>query len=240
MRKSLLATLTATALVSAAQAQAITLVQWNFNSVVPDATTSSGTLVPNLGNGTASLVGGTTSTFASGDASGGSSDPATGDDSGWQTTAYAAQSTGNKTRGTQYAVSTLGYQSISVSWDHRHSNTSARHVQFQYSTNGTTFTDFGLLFPATAGDTWFNNRSVNLSSISGADNNPDFAFRVVAAFDPLGSGYVASTNTSSYGTGGTWRFDMVTVMATPVPEPGALALMLAGLAAVGFVARRRG
>jgi PEP-CTERM motif len=33
--------------------------------------------------------------------------------------------------------------------------------------------------------------------------------------------------------------DTITVIATPVPEPGTYALMLAGLGVVGFMARRR-
>jgi hypothetical protein len=69
---------------------------------VADANTATGTTSPFVGAGSASLIGGITSSFASGDATGGSSDPATGDDSGWQTTTYAAQGAGNKTRGVQF------------------------------------------------------------------------------------------------------------------------------------------
>jgi hypothetical protein len=133
-------------------------------------------------------------------------------------------------------VSTVGFSGVIISYDLRHSNTSSAHEQFQYSLDGTNFIDFAL-FEGNAGDTWFNNRLVDLSSVSGADNNADFAFRIVAAFKD--DGYVASNPASGYGTSGTWRFDMVTVQAAPVPEADSYALLLAGLGLVGWRARRR-
>lgn len=228
-----------------AGAHADVVTQWNFNSVVADANTGSGVTTPAIGSGsgiasllTDSLVGGTTSTFASGDASGGSSDPASGDDSGWNLSTFAAQGASNKTRGAQYAVSTVGFEDIAISYDLRHSNTASRYEQFQYSLDGLNFVDFAT-FDGNAGDTWFNGRTVDLSSVAGADNNANFAFRMVAAFAPSTSGYVASKSTSTYGTSGTWRFDMVTVSAAPVPEAETYAMMLAGLGLVGFMARRK-
>jgi hypothetical protein len=226
------------ALFTSGMAQAATVTQWNFNSTVADATVGTGVTTPAIGSGTASLVGGTTSTFASGDASGGSSDPATGDDSGWNISTFAAQSAGNKTRGAQFAVSTVGFANIAITYDLRHSNTASRYEQFQYSLDGVNFVDFAS-FDGNLGDTWFNGRSVDLSSIAGADNNANFAFRVVAAFAPSTSAYEASKSTSTYGTTSTWRFDMVTVSATPVPEASTYAMMLAGLGLVGAVAARR-
>lgn len=214
-----------------------TLTQWNFNSLTPDASTSTGVTVPALGSGTASLLGGTTATFASGDATGGSSDPATGDDSGWNLAAFAAQGTGNLTRGAQFLVSTVGFTDITIKYDLRHSNTSSRYEQFQYTTDGSTFTNFGSLLDGNAGDTWFN-RALDLSAISGADNNALFGFRVVAAFAPSSTSYAASNATSSYSTAGTWRFDMVTVTATPIPEPSTYAL-LSGATALGMIVLRR-
>jgi hypothetical protein len=216
----------------------VVAVQWNFNSIPADANTATGTILPSTGIGAASLLGGTTATFNSGDASGGSSDPATGDDSGWNLTTFAAQGTGDKTSGAQFAVSTLGLSNIVINYDLRHSNTSARDEVFQYSLDGISFIDFAT-FQATAGDTWFNGRSVDLSSVAGVANNANFAFRVVAGFAPSTTTYLASKSTSTYGTSGTWRFDMVTVSAMPVPEAETYAMMLAGLGLVGFMVSRR-
>jgi MYXO-CTERM domain-containing protein len=224
------------ALVAAAPLHAVVLTQWNFNSNPADSSTATGTLNPVIGSGTASLIGGTTSTFSSGTDS---SDPATGDDSGWNVSTWAAQGEANKTRGVQFSVSTVDQQDIIITWDQRHSNTSAKHVQFQYSTDGTTFTDLGDLYTATIGDIWANNRSADLSSITGVNNNANFAFRIVQSFAPSTSAYQASTSTSTYNTGGTWRFDMVTINATPVPEPEEYAAMAAGGLAAFALWRRR-
>lgn len=229
----------AMSVVTAANADIIT--QWDFN-FGNDANTATGTLNPAIGAGTASLVGGTTATFASGDASGGSSDPNVGDDSAWNVTTWAAQGSENGLRGVQFNVSTLGYTDIVVNWDHRHSNTVSRYFQFQYSTDGVNFGSTGLagdgIFEATAGDTWFNGRTVDLTGITGVANNSDFAFRVVAIFAPTG-GYLASNPTGTYASTGTGRFDMVTVNGAAVPEPASMAAIGLGVATL-VASRRRG
>lgn len=219
-------------LAPAAGADIIT--QWNFNGSV-------GTTSPSIGAGTASLVGGTSATFASGNSNGGSTDPeASSDDKGWNLTTFAAQGLEDGMRGAGFVVSTVGYSSIVVTWDHRHSNTASKYLRFEYSIDGSTFSSAGLadggVFSADAGgDTWYNGRSVDLTGIVGVANNANFAFRVVAIFDPsLGNAYSASTLGSNYAGTGTWRFDMVTVNGV-VPAPGAIALL--GLA--GIAARRR-
>lgn len=236
LRKTLIATLFTAFAAASAQADVVT--QWNFNSSPADSSTSTGTTVASIGSGAAATIGGVTASFASGSASGGSSDPAPLDNSGWQTTGYTAQGTMNKSAGVQFNVSTLGFRNIVIGYDLRHSNTSSRYEQVQYSLDGINFTDIAG-FDGNAGDTWFNGRSIDLSSILGANDNASFAFRIVSAFAPGSSAYAASASDKSYAATGTWRFDMVTVSAMPVPEPGTYALFLAGFGLMGTVIRRR-
>ncbi len=229
---------------AAAEIDQGTVTLWNFNG--PSATTVPGgnlSPAPAIGFGTASLVGGTTAdpSFGSGTSNGGSSDPVVGTptDYAWQTTSYAPQGQQNNGRGVQFMVSTVNFDKIIVQYDLRHSNTSSRWEQFLYTLDGgVNWSNAGLagggLFEGPSGDTWFNNRTIDLTSIAGAANNANFGFRVVATFGPSG-GYEASNGSSNYATTGTWRFDMVEVIGNTIPSPGALAL----LGVAGLVSRRR-
>jgi len=116
------------------------IAQWNFNSVTPDNAVGTGITSPSTGSGTASLVGGATATFATGDTS---RDPVgTNDNSGWNTSTYPAQGASNKTRGPRFQVSTVGRQNIVVAWTSQSSNTGSKYARLQYTTNGTDFIDF--------------------------------------------------------------------------------------------------
>lgn len=198
-----------------------TIAQWNFNG--PSATEVSGggsSPLVSVGVGTAELIGGTTATFASGNTTSGTLETETTSppNYGWNTTGYPAAGIGSKTAGVQFNVSTLGQAGIIFKFEQRHSNTSSNTYVAQYTTDRTagspiwvdaqTFT----FTPAATGtgDTWYNARTADLSSVTALDNNPNVAFRVVSAFDPIVGDYVASRSTSTYG-GGTSRFDMVTI-----------------------------
>lgn len=233
---SALSALVATFAMGPAHAEVIT--QWTFNSTTPDGSTASGSALPSVGTGSLSLIGGvTTPSFNSGV---GSSDPAASDNSGLQTTTYGAQGSGNNARGLEVKVDATRFEDIVFSYDLRHSNTSSRYELAQYSLDGVNFIDYAV-FDSGLGDTWFNARTIDLSSVAGADHNANLAFRVVATFAPSTSGYLASDASKTFSGSGTWRFDMVTVSGTvaAVPEPTSAAAGLAGLAAIGFLARRR-
>ncbi len=224
-------------LVSAAD----TIALWNFNSPVPDGSSSTGSVEPAIGTGTASALGGVSAGFADGTGSG---DPATGDDTGWSISSFATQGTGNLERGVQFAVSTVGYSDIVVRWDQRHSNTAARDVRFQYSVSGLAFVDFGPLLTAESGGVWTLGRTVDLSPIVAANDNAAFVVRIMASFAGGSENYAASQPGSTYGTTGTWRFDMVTISGTAIPVPEAAGfpagVVLAVGAAVACRRRRRG
>jgi endonuclease/exonuclease/phosphatase family metal-dependent hydrolase len=211
------------------------IAQWNFNSVPPDASTTTGTVAPSVGNGTASLFGGTTATFATGDTT---LDPAgSTDNSGWNTAAYPAQGTGNKTRGAQFNVSTLGRQSIVITWTHRISSSASKYARLQYTTNGTDFLDFPTPITMTA-DSVYERKTNVLSAIPAVNHNANFAFRIVSEFESTAiananANYVTPTGTT-YGTAGTHRFDMVTVWGSDliISNPPAIAPALTNAALI--------
>lgn len=232
------------AMLAAGSAHAVTVTQWNFNSPVADGNPASGTLDPNSGSGSASLVGevnGVFFTAADPADLNASSDPALSDNSGWHVSAFAAQGTGDRTRGVQFNVSTVGMKDVQVQYDFRPGRRAAGHHAFQISTDGVNFSDFATVETrqSETGCAWSNGISVDLASVLAANNNPNFAFRIVATFAPGTDAYAAARPSLTYADFANWRFDQVTVNAAPVPEAETYALMLAGLGLVSWAARRR-
>jgi uncharacterized protein len=230
-----------------------TITQWNFNSTTPDNNTATGVTTPSIGTGTALLVG-TTATFASGASDGGSSDPAVSDDSAWNTTGFPNQSVGSLTEGVQFNVSTVGFTNIVLTFDVRLSNTASRFWGLQVSTDGANFSNVAVsdarstsgLWRTDDGEIWFNTLTANLAGVTGVNDNPNFAVRILAAFDPANNtAYTAANNGSTYAPTGTARFDMVTIAGLTrgagavAPEPGTVALLTTGLLSMTGIARRR-
>lgn len=188
-----------------ANGPAETITQWNFNN---------SDLIPNEGTGTFSAIGGVTTTFVS---STGSSDPISGAANALNTTAYPAQGTNPKTAGIQMNVSTAGYSNINLTFDVRHSGTAANTYVVQYNPDITNvlspWIDAQTLVYNTSGN-FINNQTVNLSAFPAANDNPNLGIRIVSAFDQTsGTTYVGTTG--AYGTGGTVRYDMVTISGEP-------------------------
>ena len=207
--------------VQALQAQDI-ITRWNFNGPAADQVPGGAeSPLTQSGFGVAALAGGTTATFASGVASGGSSDPETSapPNYGWNSSTYPALGAAPKTAGVEFHVSTANFENIIFSFDQRLSNTAANTWMVQYCLDVTAtepvWWDSELFTfvpqPTGTGDTWFNQRTVQLSTVFALNNNENAGFRIVSDFDPVTGNYLAARSTSSYGPAGTSRFDMVTV-----------------------------
>ena len=198
-----------------ARAAGATLAIWDFNSPTPDADPATGSLQPALGSGTAALVGGVTASFT---ASNGSSDPNSTDNSNWRITSWPAQDTQNKENGIRFNVPTAGYSSIKLRWDLRTSNTASKYIRLQYTTNGTDFIDFQVI--TMPYETWLNSQTASFVGVPDVEDNPSFGVRFVTEFErtAIGSGtngYLPCNPTNTYGSGGTLRFDMVSVISDP-------------------------
>ncbi|HEX7567248.1 MAG TPA: hypothetical protein VF355_01645, partial [Anaerolineaceae bacterium] len=116
----------------------------------------------------------------------------------------------------QFRVSTTDDTDIQVSWDQTGSNTGPRDFKLAYSTDGTTFTDFGSSY-SIANDGWssvtpslVSTISRDLSSITAINNQANVYFRlIVTSSVSISGGTVAAT--------GSGRVDNFTVSGTPPP-----------------------
>jgi hypothetical protein len=189
-----------------------TIALWNFNSKVRDNNASTGDIDPAFGAGTATSCGTATNSLNS-NVSAASSDPDTGDNAKWRFGSFPVNGEGNKTSGAEFHVSTVGYQNISVNWDHYNSATGSRYWRLQYSLDGSTFIDSDFVYTNPAVTTWAP-AGFNLGNIPGINNNPNFAIRIVSEFESTATGagadsYIGTQATGGYGTGGTLWLDMV-------------------------------
>ena len=191
---------------------------WDFNSVTPDSSVTTGTLEPAKGWGSLGRVGGVRDSFGSGY---GSSDPAVTDNSDWRLSGWPAQGTGNKLHGIEIRINTLGWQPLRLEWDQYVSAAASRYWRVQYTTDGVTWRDGPVL--AAAPEVWTHGLSVDLSWVLGAADNPRFGLRLVSEFEAtaLGRGaaaYVAASPLYPYATNGWLRLDQLRVWGLPTLE----------------------
>ena len=138
---------------------------------------------------------------------------------GWSTNASIG------TQGARFAGSTFGYYKIKVSFDVYATADAEANLQVQYTTEGTiwfnaTITSAGSLSVITNNSAtnstvigsyvilasgWNTNITVDLSGISGVDNNPNFAIRMVNA--STDTNCVDTTGAVYNNTSGDWTFD---------------------------------
>lgn len=139
----------------------------------------------------------------------------------------------------QFSTSTIGYDSLIITWDQTSSTTGPRDFVLSYSTDGTAFTAIGSPYTVLAnsapiawtGGTSFpeHTHTQDLSGITALNNQATVYFRMVD------NSTSAANNTGTVATTGTDRIDNV-VIGT-IPEPASLGLLALG--AVGLLARRK-
>ncbi len=147
------------------------------------------------------------------------------------------------TQGAMFAASTVGYNSITVSFDWYATTQGKAKLQLQYTTDGSTWQTVPLTVPAadtgltvqtnstsantvtgsyvtisgTAGQNWFPGLTATISDPAAA-NNPKFAIQMVNA--ATGADDVAAAGTALNNTSGNWRFDNVTISGNSTTSGG--------------------
>jgi predicted extracellular nuclease len=194
-----------------AQAATTIIAQWTFESPnTPAGATAAvypNAIAPAVGSGNAGGVHTSVSTAWSTPVGNGSA--ASFSSNNWAVGSYY-----------QFNTSTAGFTGISVSWDQTGSSTGPRDFKLAYSTDGTTFTDFGSAYslpsPAVS---WSGSStslatkfSQDLSSITVLDNQPNVYFRLIDTS-------TVSISGGTVGTGGTDRVDNFTVRGTGDQAP---------------------
>ncbi len=223
----LLATLTA------AQAQTNILVGWTFDNLSTGANSAP---AASTNSGTASLVGLTTGTVVG---KPGSSTGTLVGTNAWDISGGWSTNSAIGSQGAQFAVSTYGVYQVQVSFDVYAATNAEGLLQVQYAPDGQTWFNANItsagssgilatntnptngivagtyLVLTNSGGTWNNGVTVNLSGISWADNNPNFAIRIVNA--ATGTNVVSATGGKYGGTAtvGDWTFDNLVISGVP-------------------------
>jgi hypothetical protein len=239
MKKTFLLFGLASTLCVAAQA-ATTLTAWTFDNLPLAANT---TPQPSSGFGTAGLTGLSAGNILSLAGSSGGAANSWRVSGGWSTNAAIGS------QGARFAASTFGYYKIKVSFDVNATADAPANLQVQYTTEGTIWRNAAIASVGTLGvitnnaatngtvmgayvklgSGWNNQIVVDLSGISGVDNNANFAVRMVNA--STGSNCVNTADAPYADNSGTWTFDNVVVEGTSIDTVTAWTFESAGKAA---------
>ena len=189
----------------AARADAVAV--WNFNDsdLVVDHGTGTLTTNFNLANVVFTLGGTTTNARF-------------GDPAGQSLTLQGGTSNANNGRVLNLIVSTVGFSNIVISFATQGTGSGFNSDQLQYSLDGVSFVDFGAPYTP---PTTFGLVTFDLSSITGVNDNPNAAFRIVFNGATSASGNNRLDNLVVEGQ---------TIVETgTIPEPSSMLLLSIGL-----------
>lgn len=205
-----------------------TITSWGFEGGSP-LLGGNNTPSPTSGAGTTSIVGSMT---GGGVATGMNTISGCGVQiSGTNAWAIATANPGssNESSGVRFNTSTVGYENIKFQWEQRWSGTATNTVRLQYTTDGINWTNFTMTslnttfcdgsidngrFETNTTADRYRRITVDLSGVSGVSNNANFGVRILAAHFRSTGQFRQVANTTSTATGGTWRFDNVSISGT--------------------------
>jgi hypothetical protein len=146
---------------------------------------------------------------------------------GWSTNAPIG------TQGAQFNLSTFGYYGVKLSFDVNATSDAEANLAVQFTTGGGIWNNAVITSAGTAtlatntltnstvrgtyvvlASGWNNGITVDLTGISGVDNNPNFALRLVNA--STGTNCVDTTSAFYNNTSGNWTFDNVSIQAISI------------------------
>src|SRR5579862_3115221 len=277
MKRIILLTLTC-ALVAVTQARAQIITAWTFEN---DPVAVNNSPAPSTGIGTAGSIGMniyptpnigvTTDDVLVGKSSDTGANTVADTTQTWRIRAQAGSSGAANgwssaapigTQGAQFAASTVGYNSINVSFDWYATTQGEANMQLEYTTDGVTWHNVALtLSGSDAGLQVLSNSGSDVNTVTGSyvsDNiltggssagqdwftgltatitDPNAAndpnFAIEMVNASTGADDVSTQGTALNNTSGNWRFDNVTISGTlAVPEPSTFALIGCGFAAL--------
>ena len=178
---------------------------------------------------------------------------------GWSSTAPIGKQGAQFFAPTTGLTSATGTTGIQITFDWYATSAGEANMQFEYTTDGTNFTNAavtlgsgdtnaqvltnssnpnlvtGSYVNATGGQDWFTNLTVTINNPS-VLNDPNFGIEMVNA--ATGTADLTASGAAENNSSGNWRFDNVSIAA--VPEPGTWTLFIGSLAALFiFVAAAR-
>lgn len=195
--KRLLACLAAVSLSTSATFASSNLAKWTFESLI-----SGYTYTPGVGVATTNYVAETGAGIAKGLHAGNGVYSSPTGNGGGRALSSTVWAIGDYY---QFAVSTIAFQNIVITFDQYSSATGPGQFYVAYSTDGSTFTQFGSVYTVASG-AW-TTYTVDLSSITALNNVSTIYVRLVDAS-------TVSAGGATVGTGGTDRVDNFAVSAS--------------------------
>ncbi|HVM62052.1 MAG TPA: PEP-CTERM sorting domain-containing protein [Verrucomicrobiae bacterium] len=170
-------------------------------------------------------------------------------------------------QGAQFAVSTLGFTNVTVSFDWYATTQGEANMQLEYTTDSVTWNNVKLTLSGSDGGLVLSNNTTSANTVNGwfvsdstangatgagqdwftgltatitdpaAADDANFAIRIVNA--STGADDVSTQGTALNNSSGNWRFDNVEITGlAEVPEPSTWMLVGMGLSGVLLVGRR--